>query len=291
MPQTTHDWVKGHGTRNDFILLPDEAGTRYPTLEPDLVRWLCDRNEGLGADGVIRVTKTAHVADLSAEVREAAGPDVWFMDYRNSDGSVSEMCGNGVRVLAHYLATAGMAELPLTVATRGGLKDVASAGRGDDGEMRYTVSMGQAVPVASDDGIMVTAAGVSRQAAGVLLPNPHAVVFVGDVEDAGPLREVPELAPASAYPRGANVEFVARRGSRWIQMRVHERGVGETLSCGTGACAAAWATMMEDGTPPDVAYRVDVPGGTLEVRRTADHGFLLTGPAVLTAAGTVRSLR
>lgn len=276
----THQWVKGHGTRNDFVLLPDEDGTRYSTLDPDLVRWLCDRHTGLGADGLIRVTRTRFVPDAAADLDAE-----WFMDYYNSDGSVAEMCGNGVRVFAHYLGSVGLAELPLAVGTRGGTRLVTADENG------YTVEMGVPSLIDSETPIGVEAAGSNWAAVGVHVPNPHAVVFVDDVRQAGPLVETPSLLPPEAFPAGANVEFVAMSGDAWLTMRVFERGVGETQSCGTGACAAAWAAMRRDGAPPGTRYRVDVPGGTLWVTQRADGELLLTGPATLTGRGSVEEFR
>jgi diaminopimelate epimerase len=123
----------------------------------------------------------------------------------------------------------------------------------------------------------------------VSMGNPHAVAFVDDLAEAGPLLEPPSHDPA-IYPHGVNVEFVVRRGERHVAMRVHERGSGETRSCGTGACAVMVAAALADGVngPPaqDTAYRVDVPGGTLTVTWTADDRLLLTGPAVVVARGT-----
>jgi diaminopimelate epimerase len=287
VPHSHLVWLKGHGTRNDFVLLPDEDGDRYPELDAGTVAWLCDRAEGLGADGVIRVTRAAHVRGLDSQPESRITPDSWFMDYRNADGSIAEMCGNGVRVLAHYLHTHLDVALPLIVGTRGGAVAVAAA----EVVGEYTVSMGEPLPIPVSEPVHVVSEGRRHAGVGVHLPNPHAVVFVPDLAEAGSLREVPTVTPASAYPSGSNVEYVTRRGERWIAMRVHERGVGETQSCGTGACAAAWAAMVADGGGPGETYRVDVPGGTLQVTWEADGTMSLTGPAVITAAGEITRCR
>jgi diaminopimelate epimerase len=116
--------------------------------------------------------------------------------------------------------------------------------------------------------------------------NPHAVAFVESLDDAGSLLEPPSHDPVT-YPDGVNVEFVVRRGERHVGMRVHERGSGETRSCGTGACAVMVASALADGAGPGTTYRVDVPGGELDVTWTSENRLLLTGPAVLVARGTV----
>ena len=267
-------FVKGHGTENDFVLVPDADGGRGPS-PPELVRAICDRHAGLGADGVIRVVRTDATDDPAAvAARDEAD---WFMDYRNSDGSLSEMCGNGVRVLGRYLAdregvdtTAG-----LPIATRAGVKRLTF-----DGD-QITVDMGQPTVLADTKVEVVDRAW---DAVHVDMGNPHAVAFVDDLADAGPLLDEPGYDVA-VFPEGVNVEFVVRRGPQHVAMRVHERGSGETRSCGTGACAVMVAAALADGTGRGSAYRVDVPGGTLQLRWTDDDRVLMTGPAVLVAEG------
>lgn len=272
-------FVKGHGTQNDFVLLPDADGALAARLDDKAVRRLTDRYSGIGADGVIRVTRT----ETSPEVSRLADEAEWFMDYRNADGSVAEMCGNGVRVMARYLWENGLVDGPaLAVATRGGVRAVHAE---PDGQL--TVEMGRARPAVTRQLAFVAAAGRTWEATPVRVPNPHAVVFVDDLDDAGPLTSAPDLRPASVFPDSANVEFVAERGHKHIEMRVWERGVGETRSCGTGVCAAAWAAMRRDGTGAGARYTVDVPGGRLLVTERPDGEILLTGPAVLGLRGTV----
>jgi diaminopimelate epimerase len=251
-------FLKGHGTENDFVLLPDPDGSLE--LTDDLVRRLCDRRAGIGADGVLRVVPVAKEPDAAAYLGEAA----WFMDYRNADGSVAEMCGNGVRVYARYLVTEGLAAAgPMRLATRGGVKDVDVDG--DD----ITVDMGVAVvgEALTVDGLPATA---------VDMGNPHAVVHVASVEALG------TLAPERI---DLNVEYVEDVAPFHLRMRVHERGVGETRSCGTGACAAVVATVLRTGEPRGAQWDVDVPGGRLVVTWQEDGHVLLTGPAVLVAEG------
>ncbi len=258
-------FVKGHGTRNDFVLLPPGEGPAE--LTPEIVRALCDRRAGIGADGVLRVQRSIDVADVR-----------WFMDYRNADGSVAEMCGNGIRVFARYLVDAGY-EQPgsLRIDTRAGVRDVDVPATGD-----VTVGMGPAERL--PDAKVVTD-GVAHEAHGWSMGNPHLVVLDVPDLDAIALDAPPEIEPAAAYPDGVNVEFVRRIDDHHIAMRVHERGVGETMSCGTGACAAAVAAM--DVAGGRTSYDVDVPGGRLRVEWRADGEVLLAGPAVLVAEGTV----
>ena len=268
-------YVLGHGTENDFVLLPDPE--RSIDLTPRLVAALCDRRAGLGADGVLRVV----LAATDPEGASMADQARWFMDYRNADGTVAEMCGNGIRVFARYLVDAHL-EAPgqLAIATRDGVKRVRLAMTGD-----VTVEMGAAT-VAEDHEVKISAGDRSWAAVSVDVGNPHAVTFVDDLTDAGDLRQPPVVEPALA--QGVNVEFVADRGERHIAMRVHERGVGETRSCGTGACAAMVAAARRAGEAGPTSYAVDVPGGELTVTRREDGHLELTGAAVLVAEGTLR---
>lgn len=268
-------FVKGHGTENDFIIIPDANGVI--DLSDSRVRALCDRRAGLGADGVIRVVRTDACDDPAAVA--ARDEAQWFMDYRNADGSLSQMCGNGVRVMALYLATHADVDLrnQLLIATRGGIKRI------DFDGANITVDMGEPV-VKGESNVGVGAKSWSSRH--VDMGNPHAVAFVESLEDAGDLREAPQY-DAAVYPEGVNIEFVTRVGDHHVAMRVHERGVGETRSCGTGACAAGVAAALVDGAERGETYVVDVPGGALEVTWTADDRVLLSGPAVLVAEGTV----
>jgi diaminopimelate epimerase len=268
-----YSFVKGHGTENDFVLVPDANGRHE--LDAQQVARLCDRRAGIGGDGVIRVVRTDATEDPAAVA--ARGEAMWFMDYRNSDGSLSEMCGNGVRVLGRFLVTHADVDPrdPLRVATRAGTKVLTF-----DGD-QVTVDMGTPELLGETS---VTVGDRSFPARHVSMGNPHAVAFVDDLAEAGSLREAPGH-DASTYPDGVNVEFVVRRGEHHVAMRVHERGSGETRSCGTGACAAAVAAAVADEAPRGTAYTVDVPGGTLTVTWTEDDRVLLTGPAVLTAEG------
>ena len=226
------------------MLLPDHDGTVHGDLAPGRVRALCDRRAGLGGDGVIRVIRST-AAPVAGEVGETAA--AWFMDYRNADGSSSEMCGNGIRVLARHLIDTGLVDdRDFAIATRDGDKQIRV-----DGDL-ITVDLGRPELL----GETTVAVGYRSWAARrVSTGNPHAVAFVSKLEDAGPLTEPPTVDPR-IYPDGANVEFVVRRGERHVAMRVHERGSGETRSCGTGACAVMVAAADADG----VGRGSDLPG-------------------------------
>lgn len=263
-------FLKGHGTGNDFIVLPDiDAQT---ALSDEAVSALCDRHFGIGANGILRVVPTAAVA----EVRHLAPDAPWFMDYRNADGSTSQMCGNGIRVFARFLYDAGFESGPeVAVATRDGIKRVRRIERD-----RFAVDMGQPV-VTEPAPTSLDIDGDKHDVVEVSVGNPHAVLFVDDVT-AAPVHSLGARIEQS-YPAGANVEFVKIDGPDAITMRVWERGVGETLSCGTGACAAAVAATSLGHTGRQVW--VSVPGGRLHVDWTQSGSVVMTGPATFVASG------
>jgi len=267
-------FAKGHGTENDFVVLLDRESML--DIGPAEVRYICNRRAGIGADGLLRAVLARHVDGW-------AGDDpLWFMDYRNADGSIAEMCGNGIRVFVRFLLEQDLVSGPVVpIATRSGLK-IATALR--DGLIR--VSMG---PVATEDRsiVVTTADGAEFKALTANVGNPHAVSFVPDPGNVA-LHAAPRWDPPEEFPQGVNLEFVCRRGPRHIAMRIYERGVGETRSCGTGTVAAAAATRVhdQDRTPLPVTYHVDIPGGTVEVELTDDEAYL-TGPAVLVAHGVL----
>jgi diaminopimelate epimerase len=259
-------FTKGHGTHNDFIVLPDIDGSVHGELAPSVVVALCDRRGGLGADGVLRVLASS-------------GSAAWFMDYRNADGSVSEICGNGLRVFARYLEAYGLVDPrePLHVDTRAGVKRVTFC---DDGEI--SVEMGTPMVLHST---VVSSGGRSYRVRAVDTGNPHAVALVDSLADVGELREPPQFS-RDDFPNGVNVEFVEPRGDHRLAMRVHERGAGETASCGTGAVAAAVGVAAHLGHAPPGTYLVEVRGGALSVTLAPDGCAHLKGPAVLVAEGT-----
>ncbi len=280
-------FTKGHGTGNDFVILADPDGELE--LSDAQVAALCDRHVGIGADGLLRVVRSSAIAE-GAEAA-AAGAE-WFMDYRNADGSKAEMCGNGTRVFARYLSEAALAsiETELRIGTRAGVKTLTRSENG------FEVDLG--LWRAEDEDVLVRARGldVPRPGQGVDLGNPHVVVaLAGDDElDGLDLSVQPLLDPRPAS--GANIEFVVpadplvQDGVGVIRMRVFERGVGETLSCGTGVAAAALAVRHWAGAAAPDRWSVEVPGGTLGVRVvTAADGehVLLSGPATLVFSGQV----
>ena len=267
-------FTKGHGTENDFVIVEDAEAS----FDPD-AKWVarvCDRRAGIGADGLLRVVPTAAMPGYEQDAAEAP----WFMDYRNADGSIAEMCGNGTRVFARYLVAHDLAKPgKFSIATRGGVKHMTVPEDGGD----ITVDMGRAVWPSESAEVLVGDRWLP--AVNVDMGNPHAVVFVDDVDQAGPLREAPQLRPAGVYPHGVNVEFVAPIGGKRVEMRVFERGSGETRSCGTGACAAMVAAARRDGAAPGSSYQVRVRGGVLDIVEHEDGRIEMTGPAVLVATG------
>lgn len=273
-------FVKGHGTHNDFIVLPDFDARLE--LTPERIRWVCDRRAGLGADGVLRVVRCA----AEPEFADYADVAEFFMDYRNADGSIAEMCGNGARVFVRYLhATGQLTSSSTVIATRSGL--VEAQVRGMESE-EIAIGMGSAHVDTQPVPILVRLGSDSWDATSVSIPNPHAVVFVDSLDSMGALDPPPAVIPEQAFPEGVNVEFVERLGPGHVRMRVHERGVGETKSCGTGACAAAWATSILETADGIDSYRIDVPGGTVWVDIDTESRLTLRGPAELVAKGTLQ---
>ena len=264
----SYSFLKGHGTD-------------HGDLSAERVRALCDRRAGIGADGVLRVIRTSALdseiewGTSAVEPVETSLRTEWFMDYRNSDGSFSEMCGNGIRVFARHLVEEGLvpADEPVRIGTGAGVKTVTWTGD------VWTVDMGVAQVLGETK---VGLEGRSWPAVHVDLGNPHAVAMVDDLAEVGSLVEEPAYDEA-LFQEGVNVEFVVRRGLDHLAMRVHERGSGETRSCGTGACAAAVAAAAGEGPG---RWRVDVPGGELEVSRDEAGHVFLTGPALIVARGT-----
>jgi diaminopimelate epimerase len=273
--------TKGHGTGNDFVLFADADGELAPGAE-QLAR-LADRRFGVGGDGTIRAVRSANLPEGASALEEDPGAE-WFMDYRNADGSPAEMCGNGIRVYVDYLIREGMLQLEVgatvPIGTRAGVRPVTRLADG------YEVDLGAFVLTDGDVTVAADGLAVDRPGLGVDVGNPHVVVALADDDELTDLdlRAAPSLTPAP--PEGANVEFVVPAdplvdgGTGRIRMRVHERGVGETMSCGTGAAAAALATREWAGEGAPDAWRVSVPGGELGVR-IADGHVLLSGPAEL----------
>jgi len=282
--------LKGHGTENDFVVLPDPDGSVWPEdrLDGALVRRLCDRQGGLGADGVLRVVPSALVPDAPGVLGDALGDCTWFMDHRNADGSYAEMCGNGIRLYLHVLLAEGLltreeATAGVLVGTRGGPRRVGL------GETGYRVDMGPARPTGRSEAHL---GGATFPGLGVSMGNPHLACLTDVAVDSLDLTGTPRVDPA-LFPEGVNVEFVNVLGAEegpagttaHVRLRVVERGVGETRSCGTGACAAAWAALEAGGRNTGIVV-VDVPGGRLTVE-VDERTTVLSGPAVVVSSGTL----
>lgn len=278
-------FAKGHGTQNDFVVLPDPSASL--DLAPSAVAALCDRRRGLGADGLIRVTSAAAALAAGAlrELPEGVAAGDWFMDYRNADGSIAEMCGNGVRVFAHYLRASGLeGRDEFTVATLAGPRAVV-VHRADDVSADVTVDMGKVNLLGSAGAIV---GGRRLTGLSVDVGNPHLACVIPGLT-AAELAALDVGAPAAVdvdlFPHGVNIEVLTPPAAGTVSMRVHERGVGETRSCGTGTVAAAVAGLAHLGAQTG-DLRVEVPGGTLSVQITDTTSFL-RGPSVLVARGEI----
>ena len=271
-------FAKGHGTENDFVILLDPEGSGG--LTAGLTARLCDRRAGIGADGVLRAVRAAAsgiagLANGGPEAARGAGGPGWFMDYRNADGSVAEMCGNGIRVFARYLVRHGLADGPeFTVATRSGPRLIRMCTDGG-----VSVGMG-AVAVLGPGSAVID--GQTYPGLRVSVGNPHLACLVEGPLAAFGLSRPPGLDPGQ-FPEGGNVELIRVTGPASVAMRVHERGSGETRSCVTGAVAAAAAAASATGSG-DGTWDVRVPGGDLKVTLEAGRAWL-TGPAVIVAEG------
>ncbi len=260
------EFAKGHGTRNDFVLFVDRNAN--VELSDADVAAICDRRSGIGADGILRAVDAGLMPQWSGQ------PGRWFMDYRNADGSIAEMCGNGLRVFLRFLAEQDLVDAaqPVTVETRAGLR----TGRFlPDGEIAVTMGA-----VALEEPVQIYLGQSHWQGVSANVGNPHAVVRLDSPAElaALDLSAAPRWVPSSVFPHGVNVEFVVVEAPSTIRMRVYERGVGETESCGTGVVAAAAVTT---GAPETT---VQVPGGTLRVDLTGDEAVLI-GPAEIVARG------
>lgn len=248
----------GHGTENDFLILFDEDDTY--AISAEKIAAMCNRSSGIGADGFIRIIK-----------RDGK----WFMDYSNADGTLAEMCGNGIRVMARYLVTHNyQPEGIFAINTRAGMKHLRVPREGD-----ISVNMGQVSDEMEE--ISVDQNSHSYTGYNISVGNPHAVVFVHSMDEVGSLEKAPLVSPSSSYPEGVNVEFVEITEPGVAKMRVHERGSGETKSCGTGTCAVALAASLKTGQRLPVQWTIYPPGGKLIVDIDGHSNATLIGPAVL----------
>lgn len=285
---TTVRFTKGQGTGNDFVLFSDPDGSF--DLTPDRIRALADRRFGVGGDGVIRAVRSDIHPEGASSLAEDDGAE-WFMDYHNADGSVAEMCGNGIRVFTKYLLEQGLVTLEpgetLAIGTRAGVRDVQINRSG------FQVDLGR-WGLTDEAQVRARNLHAARPGLGLTVGNPHVVVALASADELADvdLTVVPILEPNPVD--GANVEFVVPAdplvadGIGRISMRVHERGSGETLSCGTGAAAAALAVRYWAGPSAPDQWRVDVPGGTVGVRMFATEDgehVSLSGPAELVFTG------
>jgi diaminopimelate epimerase len=275
-------FAKYQATGNDFVMVLDEGDERSFTGRE--VAALCDRRFGVGADGLIRVT-----GDGSAS-------DPFFMDYVNADGTIAETCGNGIRSVAAFLHDEGLAGEAFEIRTRAGSKAVRLDIRGGR-VVEVTVEMGTPAFTLAQIPMRGPAwetflgepielgEGWTAKASALSMGNPHLVVFLDDapsrvhVSDIGPALEHDER-----FPEGTNVEFAQVRGDE-ILARVWERGAGETMACGSGACAVAVAANEAGLVPPSTVVRF--PGGTLRVDRAVDGSVRLSGPAERAFDGVV----
>jgi diaminopimelate epimerase len=284
-------FTKGQGTGNDFVLFSDPEGENE--LTPTQIAAVCDRRFGVGADGVIRAVRSANL-DAGATALAEDPHATWFMDYWNADGTVSEMCGNGIRVFTKYLLDQGLAELhagsSISIGTRAGVRAVTRTATGFQADLgRWRLAGGEPL-------VRAKQLPVARPRLGIDVGNPHVVVALADDAelDGLDLAYQPILEPVPSA--GANIEFVVpadplvEDGVGRIRMRVHERGSGETLSCGTGAVASALAVRHWAGKGAPNEWRVQVPGGVLGVRMfQGDDGehVALAGPAELVFDGVL----
>lgn len=259
--EKTHIATYGHGTHNDFVILFDPDDTL--TITPAQVSAMCSRTTGVGpgADGMIRIIK--------------GDSGKWFMDYRNSDGSIAEMCGNGIRVMARYLVAKGhQSEGIFAIDTRAGIKHLRVPAVDD-----ISVNMGKVYD--ETESVSAQVNGITYEGFNINVGNPHAVVFTENLDQLGSLEVAPSVSPTSSYPDGVNVEFVELLPNHEAKMRVHERGSGETQSCGTGTCAVALAATLKSGEALPSRWVIYPPGGRLVVDIDGHSNATLTGPAVL----------
>ena len=274
-------FAKGHGTQNDFVVLPD-LDARL-SLQPAAVAALCDRRRGLGADGVLRVTTAgaALTAGVFDRLPDGVAAGDWYMDYRNADGSIAQMCGNGVRVFAHYLKASGLESADeFVVGSLAGPRPVVLH-HADADTAEVTVEMGKANRFGTGSAMV---GGRSFTGLAVDVGNPHlACVGIGAGELAALDVGAPVTFDPGQFPDGVNVEVLTAPVDGAVSMRVHERGVGETRSCGTGTVAATVAALAHQGADTGT-LQVRIPGGEVTVTVTESTSYL-RGPSVLVARG------
>lgn len=263
---------KYHGLGNDFVFIEDFEENLIGKA-PELAKKLCDRNYGIGGDGLVLITKPKH----------------YTMRIFNADGSEAEMCGNAIRCIAKHLKDRGLeSEDQMIIGTLKGEKKITVTGE------QYTVDMGEPVfdpaqiPMAVDKTPLnapILVDGRHFLISGVSMGNPHGVIFVSDLAEVDLPLLGPKIEHHSVWPAQANIEFVSVLGKDHIEVKVWERGVGPTLACGTGACASAVVASSLQLTSREV--RVTLPGGDLVIKWQENNRVLMTGPATLAFEGTV----
>ena len=251
-------FTKMHGLGNDYLYVYDEV----PSNIADLSVKLSERHFGAGSDGMIYISPSA-VADFKMRIF-------------NADGSEAKMCGNGIRCVGKYVYDKGYTDKRhLTVETLSGIREL-------DLEVSFgkvksvTVNMGQALPTAD---MTLVVEGEKVVFTPVSVGNPHAVIFVEDIERAPLTTLGPKIEHHQAFPGGVNVEFVQVLGDGALRMRVWERGSGVTMACGTGACASAAAAVHKGFCRAGDLVSVHLDGGTLGITVGSDHHVTMTGPA------------
>ncbi|MEA2516893.1 MAG: diaminopimelate epimerase [Actinomycetota bacterium] len=272
-------FAKWHGIGNDFVMLADPEDVL--SLSPESVRYLCDRRTGIGGDGVIRIAPGTDGTDL-------------FMDYLNSDGSIGEMCGNGIRCLALYARQEGLTDKDtLKVGTRAGTKQVWVDGDRVRVDMDPPIFDPPKVPViwSGPEALhaKVTLEDRTLEAACLGMGNPHAVLFVDEPNQVDIQHLGPRIEWNPIFPNGTNTEFIKVESPTRVRMRVWERGSGETLACGTGAAAVAVVARLLGGA--DEEMTVGLPGGELHLEWAGslndEKSVFMTGPAVQVFSGEV----
>ncbi|MDP2233796.1 MAG: diaminopimelate epimerase [Actinomycetota bacterium] len=277
-------FTKMHGLGNDFVFIEDmDLGYEF---SPEAVAWFCDRNFGIGADGLILV-RPATTTDAD-----------FFMHYYNADGTTAEMCGNGIRCFAKYVVDHGMVAADaetLRIETLGGIKPITFTRESDGTLAMATVDMGEPVLTPSDIPSTFSGAQVFQcpieteygtyEITAVSMGNPHAIIWVDDVEEAPVDTVGAAIENDPHFPRKTNVEFAQLMEDQTIRLRVWERGVGETLACGTGACATLVAATL--ACLVGRSATIELPGGELEIRWAEDNHVYMTGSATEVFSGAM----
>ena len=275
---STLPFRKLHGTANDFVYVDARGG--LPVDPAELAPRICDRHRGVGADGLILLLDSTR-----ADCR---------MRIFNADGSTAEMCGNGIRGFAKYVLDHGLVRAdPLRVETDAGVKTV-SVQRNGNTVASITVDMGppewdgRRIPVDADGLVLehpLAVNGRNWTVSCVSMGNPHCVVFVDDPRTLDLAAIGPAFERHAFFPRRVNTEFIGVDSKERVRMRVWERGAGETLACGTGACAATVVAARTGRTGRHVT--VALPGGELEIEWRDDDHVYMTGDAVEVFAGEI----